>query len=196
MVSSFWRSPGKQAVLAAGAAARAMVGLAVLGAILIWGNSALSQTNIVGGHPDSPAPNTNHHATSVTRIPKQLHQFSLRQKLNPVWWFGNADEPVPPKWYRPGQRGRTFYWHLRNPWHNFDCYVIGVSDQIITCSGRFPTNTFNPNGGWNWTVCRYKWWRLPFISYSRGRLRFYSGWRPSGAFGLELKLASRPKRPA
>ena len=26
----------------------------------------------------------------------------LVKKLNPLWWFGNHDEPTPPAWYMPG----------------------------------------------------------------------------------------------
>jgi len=144
---------------------------------------------------------TNDASISVIHIPKQPHRFSTCQKLNPLWWLGNADEPIPPDWYRPGQRCRTLLWHLRNPCHNFDCYVIGLSDKRFTRVGRFPEDTFNPHDGWNWGVCRYHHLRFPYISYSRGRVRAYCGWRPGGAFGTELKLGAHknvsvPAQPA
>jgi hypothetical protein len=29
-------------------------------------------------------------------------------------------------------------WHYRNPFHNFDNYVIGVADQEFVRSGKYP----------------------------------------------------------
>ena len=133
---------------------------------------------------------TNYQSVAVIHIPVPPHRFTVWQKLNPLWWFGNADEPTPPAWYRPGQWGRTFLWHLRNPCHNWDCYVIGLSDKGFTRTGRFPEETFNPYGGWNWGVCHYYWFRFPYLSYNRGHVRAYCGWRPGGAFGLELRRSS------
>jgi hypothetical protein len=113
--------------------------------------------------------------------------------MNPVWWLGNADSPTPPDWYRPGKRSRNFTWHVRNPFHNFTFYVIGIADKPFTRVGRFPGEVSNPNGGWNWAVCRYKWRRLPFIGYNRGRFKFYCGWRGSGNFGMKFNFSGKPK---
>jgi len=119
--------------------------------------------------------------------------------MNPVWWFGNADEPVAPDWYRSGKRGRNFMWHLRNPCHNFDFYVIGVADKPFRRGGRYPEAVSNPHGGWNWAVCRYKWLRFPFIAYDRRRFHFYCGWRERGNFGIKLNFSrgkeSSPRKP-
>lgn len=161
---------------------------------VLAGVSASGADAAPGGGPEVSSP-TNAFPHVVIHIPRPEHHFSIWRKLNPVWWLGNADEPVPPDWYRPGKSFRKLTWHLRNPCHNFDCYVIGISDKRFTVAGRFPSDTFNPNGGWNWTVCRYKCCRLPFLSYSRGRVRAYCGWRTGGAFGLELKLAAHVESP-
>jgi len=141
-------------------------------------------------------------ARVVTNSPSQPHRFSTWRKMNPVWWFGNADEPLAPEWYRPGKRGRNFMWHLRNPCHNFDNYVIGVADKPFRRAGRYPEAISNPHGGWNWAVCRYKWLRLPFIAYDRGRFHFYCGWRERGNFGIKLNFsqgkeasARKPEQP-
>ena len=131
----------------------------------------------------------------VTNTPAQLHRFTLCQKMNPVWWLGNADRPAAPDNYRPGERGRDFRWHLRNPCHNFTFYVMGIADEPFTRTGRFPERNFNPGGGWNWAVCRYGWVRLPFVSYQRGRFKFYCGWRSGGNFGMEFKPAEKPPPP-
>ena len=136
---------------------------------------------------------TNGESIFVVHTPKQAHRFSTWQKLNPVWWFGNADEPSAPGWYRPGGHCRNLRWHLRNPFHNFDCYVIGLSDKGFTRVGRYPEETFNPDDDWNWGECLFHGVRFPYISYSRRHLRAYCGWRPGGAFGMELKLSGRKK---
>lgn len=113
-------------------------------------------------------------------------------KWNPIWWFGNADDLEPPEWYRLNGRWRRCAWHWRNPLHNFTHYVIGIADKPFERAGRFPTDVFNPNGGWNWAICRYKCLRLPFISHTRGRFAFYAGWRQRGNFGVKLVFWQRP----
>jgi hypothetical protein len=134
---------------------------------------------------------TNDTSVFVIHIPSEKHRFSIWQKVNPIWWFGNADEPVAPDWYRPGGQFRNLMWHLRNPFHNFDFYVIGLSDKRFIRVGRFPEETFNRDSGWNWGACLFHGVRLPYLSYIHGRVRAYCGWRPGGAFGLELKLHSK-----
>jgi hypothetical protein len=110
------------------------------------------------------------------------------QKWNPKFWLGNVDDPVPPADYRPDDKHRVRKWYYRNPGHNFDFYVIGLADKTLRRSGRYPDLVFRPGKGWNWTVCKYKWWRLPFISYLHGGFKFYWGWRERGNFGMELKF--------
>lgn len=110
----------------------------------------------------------------------------FRQKLNPVWWLGNVDDPIPPDWYRPGKRFRKARWSLRNPFHNFTFYVIGVADKDFTRSGTHPGHVFNPEGGWTRAVSRTRWRRLPFVSYIRNDFKCYAGWRERGNFGLKL----------
>lgn len=110
-------------------------------------------------------------------------------KFNPVFWFGNIDDPVPADWYRPENRMRTFLWHCRNPFHNLFFYVIGIADKEFEIAGKFPGRISNPDGGWNWTVCKYKWLRLPLVSYQRGRFNFYLGWRNRGNFGMKFNFS-------
>ena len=117
----------------------------------------------------------------------------ILQKWNPLWSFGNANDPEPPAWYRPGDSSRRWRWHLRNPLHNFTHFVIGVSDKPVTRTGRFPGAVFAPGGGWNWAVTRYRWRLLPFISYEGRLARFYLGWRESGNFGGKLNLGTHDK---
>src|SRR3974390_2981532 len=106
-------------------------------------------------------------------------------KLNPIWWLGNADEPVPPAWYRPNGHARTLLWHFRNPMHNLSHYVVGIADKDSVRSSRYPRSLSNPNGGWNVAVAKYKHLRLPFIDYKRGKFEFYFGWRVGGNFGIK-----------
>ena len=117
--------------------------------------------------------------TNTMHIPHGL-------KWSPKFWLGNQDDPVPPDDYRPGDRHRVQKWYFRNPTHNLTFYVIGVADKTFRRTGRYPDQVFNPRGGWNWTVCKYKWVRLPFISFGRKSFRFYLGWRERGDFGGRL----------
>jgi hypothetical protein len=123
--------------------------------------------------------------TNTVRIPTAW-------KFNPVFWLKNYDRPLPPRRYKPNDRFRVLKWHLRNPFHNFDFYVIGIADKTFVRQGRFPDKVFAPGSGWNWAVCKYKWLRLPFVSYHRGAFNFYLGWRNRGQFGFEFKF-SEPK---
>ena len=114
------------------------------------------------------------------------------QKWNPIWWLGNADDPEPPDWYRPGSAGRRWLWQLRNPLHNFTFYVIGIADKCFTRTGKFPDAVFAPDGGWNWAVTKHKWVRLPFVSYNGHWGRFYLGWRERGNFGFKVNFGKLP----
>ncbi|MEJ2008995.1 MAG: hypothetical protein P8Z30_12710 [Acidobacteriota bacterium] len=117
-----------------------------------------------------------------------LPKIHFYNKLNPVWWFKNSDEPIPPDWYKPNDKHRVLKWHFRNPLHNFDNYVIGIADKSSVRSGRFPLQTSNPHGGWNFAISRRKLLVLPFVSYRRGRFEFYLGWRERGNFGAKLNF--------
>lgn len=128
---------------------------------------------------NQPAP-----ATIYTNAPRHLPRTT--QKLNPVFWFGNMDDPVPPPSYRTNDPRRVRRWYWRNSCHNFTFYVMGIADKEFTRTGRCPHLVFCREGGWNWAVCRYKCVRLPFISYQRGSFKFYIGWRERGNFGLKL----------
>jgi hypothetical protein len=143
-----------------------------------------------GAAPDKTSHCTNILIAVTTHTPNHPHEFSVCQKLNPLWWFQNVDEPNAPAWYRPGEHCRNFTWHCRNSFHNFDCYVIGLTDKHFTRIGSYPEDNFRPGGGWNWAVCQYRWLRLPFISYAKNKFRFYFGWREAGAFGIELKFGA------
>jgi hypothetical protein len=131
-------------------------------------------------------------ATNSTPI-----RYVEMEKWNPGWWFGNVDSPEPPAWFRPEDPKRRQRWYGRNSLHNFTFYVIGIADKPFVRVGKYPDRVGNPHGGWNWAVCQYKWLRLPFCSYNRGRFNFYAGWRASGNFGLKLNFETpRKKKPA
>ena len=140
-------------------------------------------------------------ATDAIHRPAKVHTPPIRavQKWNPFWSLGNADDPVPPDWYRPGASGRRMMWQMRNPLHNFTYYVIGVADKDTTRTGKHPAHVFAPDGGWNWAVARHRWCPLPFVSFESARCRFYVGWRESGNFGGKINFRKRSEpfaRPA
>ena len=143
-----------------------------------------------------PLANTNAarwHSIKVTPW-ADLPKIHFYDKLNPVWWMENSDEPVPPEWYKPEDKHRVMKWHFRNPFHNFDFYVIGVADKKFVRSGKYPGRNSSPHGGWDFEVARRKLALLPFISYQRGGFNFYFGWRERGNFGIKLNYSRSPDK--
>lgn len=132
------------------------------------------------------------HTILVTPKPG-LPKIHFYDKLNPVWWFGNADDPLPPDWYRPDDLRRKAKWYFRNPLHNFNFYVIGVADKNFYRSGKFPEHNSDPRGGWDFAVARRHILLLPFVSYDRDWCDFYFGWRERGNFGAKLNFHAKPK---
>ena len=77
---------------------------------------------------------------SVVMLPRtNLPAIHFYNKINPLWWFGNSDEPRAPDWYRPGSKFRNVAWYFRNPLENFSNYVIGIADKKSARSGWYPT---------------------------------------------------------
>jgi len=142
-------------------------------------------------HASAPGSTNSHEITVTNRI-----SIKHWRKWNPKFWFGNEDDPVPPPEYRPGDKHRVTKWYFRNPTHNLNFYVIGVADKTFRRSGRYPAEVFNPKQGWNWAVCKYRWWRLPFVSYQKNSFRFYFGWRERGNFGIKLTIREDGPDPA
>jgi hypothetical protein len=133
---------------------------------------------------------------SVKVAPKPgLPKIHFYNKLNPVWWFGNIDDPIPPAWYRPGSQHRDFLWHLRNPFHNFDHYVIGIADKEFKRTSRISEGVSESRRHWDFAMARRKLAVLPFVSYQRDRFHFYFGWRERGNFGIKLNLSDSNKNP-
>jgi hypothetical protein len=157
------------------------------GAIQPGTNSALATTNAVEQRGTW-------HSVKVTPRPGQP-KIHFCDKLNPIWWFKNLDDPVPPASYRPDDKRRVTKWYFRNPLHNFNFYVIGIADKEFVRSGRYPERNSNPNGGWTFAVSRRKCLLLPFISYNRRRFHFYFGWRERGNFGFKLNRSTPHAKP-
>jgi len=135
--------------------------------------------------------NSHPHWHSVRIEPSLDHpEIRTRDKFNPIWWFKNADDPIPPEWYRPHDKHRLMKWGFRNPLHNFTFYVVGVADKSVVRSGRYPADNFSPKGGWNLAVTRHKWLYLPFASWCHGQkgFHYYCGWRSSGNFGFKCDV--------
>jgi hypothetical protein len=123
-----------------------------------------------------------------------LPKIHFYDRLNPVWWMENSDEPVPPKWYKPEDRHRVMKWHFRNPFHNLSNYVIGVADKKFVRGGKYPERNSRPRGGWDFAVARCKMVLLPFISCQRNGFNFYIGWRERGNFGVKLNYSQPPDK--
>lgn len=106
-----------------------------------------------------------------------------------VWaLFGNDDDSIhgDERW-RAGRERTTWLavqWWFRNPFHNLFFYVLGVAHKPRTL---FSSREWS-NKGWTFhaTRCGRLW--LPFICH-RGRVNFYAGWRPAGAFGFKFNFS-------
>ncbi len=113
-------------------------------------------------------------------------------RINPLWWIGNIDDPYPPAKFASKIVGWSewkiwVWWRIRNPFHNFTRYVIGLCGRDITINSKYQNELFAPRG-LNWFLVKYKWIILPGISYKGMRWRGYTGWLDSGQFGLELRF--------
>jgi hypothetical protein len=133
-------------------------------------------------------PECEHWRTIKVKPNENKPKIHFYNKLNPVWWFKNSDDPKPPEWYRPGENHRKLKWAFRNPMHNFNFYVIGVANKKFSRSGRFPEKNGDPRGGWDFEAARYKFIWMPYISYHRSKFDFYFGWRNRGNFGIKVNI--------
>lgn len=85
--------------------------------------------------------------------------MTILQKLNPLWWIKNEDDPIVPVWFKSPVSwisNQSYWMYLRNPLHNFTNYVIGIRD--ISKKKRYgikPEDVFNSEGGFNLTFFLY-----------------------------------------
>jgi hypothetical protein len=100
-------------------------------------------------------------------------------KANPVWWFGNIDDPPPA-----GHSRLSWYW--RNFCHNGFWYVLGVADKPVVFRSTWGEATTFPPAGLGLALVNG---RLPFASYRGRRVEWYAGWRPQGAFGFSFRIS-------
>jgi hypothetical protein len=128
-------------------------------------------------------------------IPEEYHCQSWFCKLWAHWLnpLGNWNEPLPyPKkrklqaedqWLPP-----AIWWAIRNPFHNFNHYWIGIVPRNNRYEWYKPEDngwTRHENGNWSWWS---KPWRL-ILPYYRvdGSWTFYFGWLSRGNFGIALR---------
>jgi hypothetical protein len=123
-------------------------------------------------------------------------RIGFANKINPLWWFGNMDDPEPPADYIPGHKLRRLKWAFRNPFHNFDFYVIGVADKGFVRSVKPECRDGEPKNRWTYAVTRYRRWRLPFISFHGKSISWYFGWRDKGNFGISLRKDQKAHKDA
>lgn len=115
------------------------------------------------------------------RVSRTGNAIPPERKRHVAWWFWNDDDPVPP----PGFNKLT--WWLRNPFHNFMFYVIGVADRDYELSGNRAPVFGGPFDGWKWTLIHTPV-PLPFFAYQSARITLYFGWRTFGAFGAKFNI--------
>jgi hypothetical protein len=133
-----------------------------------------------------------HHLYNAPRTPEDEGKpVSGIAKLDPTWWLENSDDPLP-WWWKPDapldERRRS--WKLRNPFHNFTNYVIGVSDRHTHRMGINARSIWNDQGSFNAAVTQAgPFLYLPMISNRGPFFEWYIGWRELGNFGAALRLA-------
>ena len=115
-----------------------------------------------------------------------MKPYPWYKKINPLWWFGNADDPIngpkdhpnfhptDPTWIR------KVLWGIRNPLHNLFFFVIGLEDQKekVNCGSQWPKN------GQKWNI------NLPFICYKGSKWEWYLGWRNGTKVGAALRRSN------
>jgi len=116
-------------------------------------------------------------------------------KLNPLWaLFGNVDDGLFGDLNFNPQGKRSLWtaikWWFRNPMHNLMFYVVGVADKPrMICGPWADAHDRGAEGGLLWSLTYVgRRWRLPYVNYTKGRIKAYAGWRPSGAFGFKLNI--------
>lgn len=123
---------------------------------------------------------------------------TLKQKLNPCWWFGNDREPKADYWYMPNkpQWQRQAFWYLRNFMFNFKLYVVGIADRVYDrYSNQNAQSVFTWSAkGWIFAYARivsekgkYGWMRFPYASYASKSFQFYIGWCPDGRLDMTIR---------
>lgn len=151
---------------------------------------------------------------SNTDDPCSQYKFDRQEEVDGTWWkkfnsannpFGNYHEPLPypAKRQRQAEESKLpdkLWWNLRNPLHNFNHFMIG-----ITPKGN-PYEWISPEcAGWireqgkktdNYEI---SWWKkgkisLPIFKFNNF-LGFegYLGWMERGNFGAAFRKSKKQK---
>lgn len=135
-------------------------------------------------------------------IPEEYHCNTWFCKIFDHWLspLGNWNEPVPYPEHRKKQAEESWlhpwlYWHIRNPFHNFCHYWIGITPRgnryewILPESAGWVRVVVPPHSQW-----QYSFWtrkdrqiKLPFWNYDGDIWQFYIGWLRRGNFGMALR---------
>lgn len=115
-------------------------------------------------------------------------KLTWKQKINPLFWIGNLDDPIPPSWFT----GSKFAWFCRNPFHNLMFYVLGFQSEPSISYGKYPDKVFSEELGWNYAISFiWDWLPVPFISHRGKWFRWYAGWKcPGASLGFEFRRNS------
>ncbi len=121
--------------------------------------------------------------------------------LNP---FGNWNEPMPYPEIRKVQAEKSWlpagvWWNLRNPFHNFCHYWIGITplgnryEWIIPESAGWIRSTEDYKDNWSYSYWKKEGsrFKLPFWNYTGTSWQFYIGWLSRGNFGIALRKTEK-----
>lgn len=110
---------------------------------------------------------------------------TLAQRINPLWWAGDAERPS----------GWTWWQHfLRNPFANFTMTVIGCAhrERAVVYSASPWTYA---DDGWNsgWVIPSGGMPR-PFMSWRGRRWEWCIGWKTNGGATIQFRRANSPNQ--
>lgn len=133
-------------------------------------------------------------------IPESYRCSSTFCKLYNHWLnpLGNYNEPNPYPEKRKLEAQQSFlhpnlWWAIRNPFHNFCHYWIGITPigkmhEWIEPQERGWTRITKPIS----LTRSYSYWsrgsiKLPIFNYDNGKVQFYIGWLSRGNFGMAFR---------
>jgi hypothetical protein len=135
-------------------------------------------------------------------IPEEYHCKNMFCKIFSHWLnpFGNWNEPLPYPEHRKFEASQQWlppsvWWNIRNPFHNFCHYWIGITPLGPRYAWILPEAN-----GWvrepdykvtrTWSFSRWKKSgriSLPFAHNLGSNWEFYIGWLSRGNFGMALR---------
>jgi len=120
---------------------------------------------------------------------------TLLQRVNPIWWAGDVERPLPV--YGPDKKlisGWPWWqWFKRNPFCNFTMVIIGIAHKSRDCHySRSPWTYADTGWNYGWSMPGIIGLPRPFVSHRGSWLEWAIGWKTSGGFTMQCRRANSP----